>query len=729
MSAAPNLIELPTDATPVPLAAEMYAQLGFVVIPLHGVRDGRCTCGLPECEPRSAGKHPVAHAWQKLATSDPDRVRELFRGHRWNIGIMLGRTHVVLDVDGPVGFESLATLGALPDTLTSRSGSGEGEHRVFAYAEHHNPDEVTNRAVAPKLDVKTRTGQIVVAPSLHRAGHRYRWTVPMMPATLPDRVFDLLRRPQRAPVVQLPVRRSGGSIYDRARAYLERIPSAISGSGGHEQTFGAARALVGFMSKGLQRSEAWALLCDYNRRCEPPWSERELEHKLSDAERAHSVPALEDRQLERSNVHPMRPAPKGGGDEPPGPSPEPSYRERMLWEVTAKGAHRPAKHAENGIVILRYHPAWEGRLRFDRHSQTTTVREPPWHDSDKPGAPATVAPPDAPWTDDDSVRLSSWLRREEGLDLSVEACERAVAVASHALPYHPVCDYLEALAWDGRPRLESAPAIYFGAAHTLFTSLVMRWWMTSAVARTFEPGIKADNVLVLEGSQGLAKSTALRVLASDRWFSDTPIDLRDKDAYLALPGRLIVELAELDALKKADVSRIKAFFSSSVDTYRPPYGRRMVSVPRGCVFAGTVNPDAYLTDPTGNRRFWPVRCTAIDIPALRRDRDQLWAEAVHLYRTGFEWWPSEPAHVAACVEAQEQRLESDVWDPIVAQYAATHPTWEPTTADVMRDVLNIPTERMSRADETRVGAILRGLGFRSAQVRAGNIRIRRYKRG
>lgn len=716
------MIDLPTDDTPVPLAAEMYAALGFDVIPLHGVVDGKCTCGAAECEPRSAGKHPLSARWQKLATHDQDAVRELFRGHRWNIGVMLGTRYVALDVDGMTGYESLKKLGDLPETLTSESGSRAGEHRIFAYAPHHDPNAITNRAVLPKLDVKTRTGQIVVAPSLHRAGHRYTWRTRVLPAVLPDAVYDMLLPPRRAPVIPMVPR--GGDLWERARAYVARIDPAISGSGGHAQTFAAARAIAGFVAKGLPRSEAWALFVQYNGRCSPPWSERELEHKFDDALRAHTIPEIQDRP--RPGAPSAGPVAAAAATSAPArPTADQPHRAHMLWVNDKHGRPKAVRHVENVVCVLRYHPEWTlpngaPRIRLDQHAQLVTVVDPPWRESHAP-SPTSPTRQDGSraWTDTDSARLSSWLRRESGieLDMSTADCERAVDIVAASSPYHPVKDWLASLHWDGTPRLADAPERYFGAAGDLYTRSVFRWWMIAAVARSFDPGCKADNVLILEGPQGLRKSSALRTLASPAWFTDTPIDLHSKDAFISLSGKLIVELAELESLRKADASRAKAFFTSSSDTYRPPYGRRLVTIERGCVFAGTVNDATYLQDQTGNRRYWPIACSRVDLEALAHDREQLWAEAVFAYQARERWWPTTPEELAACEQAQAPRAQGDEWEAVLARWLERHPGVEPTAGELLSDVIGLPRDRWDRSSQIRVGLCMQRLGWTRRQRR------------
>ena len=143
-------------------------------------------------------------------------------------------------------------------------------------------------------------------------------------------------------------------------------------------------------------------------------------------------------------------------------------------------------------------------------------------------------------------------------------------------------------------------------------------------------GVKVDHMLILEGPQGGKKSSAIKVLACADWFTDELAEIGSKDAAQQMRGIWIIEIAELDAIGRAEVSRIKAFLTRTVDRYLPPYEQYVIDVPRQCVFAGSVNPDTYLRDETGNRRFWPIRCGTIDVDALARDRDQPFLRAQHL---------------------------------------------------------------------------------------------------
>jgi predicted P-loop ATPase len=311
--------------------------------------------------------------------------------------------------------------------------------------------------------------------------------------------------------------------------------------------------------------------------------------------------------------------------------------------------------------------------------------------------------------------------------------------------------YLGSLHWDGTPRIETWASRYLGAAPTDLTHAIGSLWLISAIARIYRPGVKADHMLILEGEQGARKSTALKILAGEDWFTDELPDLGSKDAAIHMQGVWIVEIAELDAIGRAEVSRIKAFLTRTTDRFRPPYGRHTVETKRQCVFAGTVNPDTYLRDETGNRRFWPIRCGEIDIEALRRDRDQLWAEAVARFNDGAIWWLEEKALLQASREEQDKRYQSDAWDGLIDRWL-THETrrvnkgyagcddWqeeeferlEPlrdvSVGEVLAEAIGIEPARWTKPDQMRVGSWLTSRNWERYQRRTGEAREWRYRK-
>jgi putative DNA primase/helicase len=382
------------------------------------------------------------------------------------------------------------------------------------------------------------------------------------------------------------------------------------------------------------------------------------------------------------------------------------------------------KDPTNAASIFANDRRWSGVLAYDELAgEVYKVRPPPWHPHDAPASPADLV---GEWTDLDTVRAMNWLSRTWRISLPEQTVGRAIRLVADRHRMHPVRDYFDALTWDGTPRIDTWLEAYLGADGPAdYLSRVGSWWLISAVARTYHPGCKADCLLILEGPQGIGKSTAARILAGS-WFSDTTLDLGNKDAYIALRGRLIVELAELAGFSKAESDRIKAFLSSQADYYRPPYAARNVEFARRCVFIGTTNAVAYVLDETGARRIWPVRCTRVGADDLRRDRDQLWAEAVQRYRTGSRWYPLDAEEVVACRNEQDERSEVDEWDAKIALWLRRENRTETTVGEVLQSAIGLPIERWTKADQTRAGKCLTKMGWTQTRPRVAGARIRIY---
>jgi predicted P-loop ATPase len=209
--------------------------------------------------------------------------------------------------------------------------------------------------------------------------------------------------------------------------------------------------------------------------------------------------------------------------------------------------------------------------------------------------------------------------------------------------------------------------------------------------------------------KGAGKSKASGVLAG-QWFSDALPDIRNKDAAQHLRGKWLIEIAELSAFGRADIEALKAFVSRSDERYRPSYGRKEVIEPRQCAFIGTTNRDTYLRDETGGRRFWPIKAGKINVKALTRDRDQLFAEAVHSYRNGAPWWPDKDFEQQHIAPEQAARYEADVWEDNIAEYLKTNT--KVTIGQIAKEALLIETPRLGRAEQNRIIAALERVGWR-----------------
>lgn len=279
---------------------------------------------------------------------------------------------------------------------------------------------------------------------------------------------------------------------------------------------------------------------------------------------------------------------------------------------------------------------------------------------------------------------------------------------------NPVTDWLDGLQWDGTARLDGWIATYLDGEPVEWCRLIGAKFLIGMVARAIEPGCKMDNALVLEGAQGIAKSTALRALAGEAYFGDQLPNMRDKEALQFIAGLWLVEIGELAALNRSEVEDVKQFLTARVDRYRPSYGRLPVDRRRTTVFAATTNASEYLKDSTGNRRWWPVRCGTIDLEGLRRDRDQLFAEAVARYRSGERWWLTPEEEGSAAVQQQE-RQERDAWHDTVTAYCESVGSLPITMAGILRR-LGYAEDRQNSQVTRRVAAILRSEGYEQKRV-------------
>ena len=421
------------------------------------------------------------------------------------------------------------------------------------------------------------------------------------------------------------------------------------------------------------------------------------------------------------------------------PAARPAWANRLRLDLSGT----PERNEANVITALNSDPAFAGLIAFDEFRQEVAVLGAlPWDE--------TETPYPRPWDDADDIRAAEWLQHRE-VNVAPLVVGRSVGAVARDIRIHPVRAYLQSLIWDGTPRLERWTSQYLGAAPTELTHAMGGLWLISAVARIFRPGVKADHMLILEGEQGARKSTALKILAGEEWFTDELPDLGSKDAAIHMQGVWIVEIAELDAIGRAEVSRIKAFLTRTTDRFRPPYGRHTVEIKRQCVFAGTVNPDTYLRDETGNRRFWPIRCGDIDVEGLARDRDQLWAEAVHRFKSGAIWWLEDKDLLKAARDEQDKRYQSDAWDGVIDRWL-THETrrvnhgyagfddWQDeeferidplsdvSVGEILESALGIEPGKWGKVDQMRIGAWLKSRNWERYQCRTGEGREWRYRK-
>jgi predicted P-loop ATPase len=373
----------------------------------------------------------------------------------------------------------------------------------------------------------------------------------------------------------------------------------------------------------------------------------------------------------------------------------------------------------NALTALRYAPEWQGILHFNESSFAIVAKRLP------PFEHARRVPFD--WADEHDVETAAWLQHQ-GISVNKEIAGQAVQTVAREHSFHPIRYYLDSLKWDGIKRIDDWLTLHLGADPSDYVRAVGAKFLISGVARVYQPGCKVDTCLILEGPQGVLKSTAFRVLAGDEFFSDDIAELGSKDSVMQTRGVWIIELSELDSMAKSEVSRTKAFMSRQVDRVRLPYGRRVTEARRECIFAGTTNKQTYLKDETGGRRFWPVKAGVIHLEELRRDRDQLWAEARERFLAKDSWWLDKKALVDAAADEAQARYESDPWDQKIALWISTKETV--SVAELLA-LLEKKPETWTQTDETRVARALQAKGWTRYRASADEHGERpwRYKRG
>lgn len=275
------------------------------------------------------------------------------------------------------------------------------------------------------------------------------------------------------------------------------------------------------------------------------------------------------------------------------------------------------------------------------------------------------------WNDSDMSALKVYFDRAYGIWSPTKLKEALIAVAAEKA-YHPIKEYLNSLPnWDRVKRLDTLLIDYLGAENNEYSKAVIRKTIVAAVARIYEPGTKFDSVLILNGPQGIGKSTFFAKLATS-WFSDslTITDMRDKAAAEKLQGYWLLELGELAGIRKTDVETVKSFVSRTDDKYRASYGVNVESHPRQCVIVGSTNSESgFLRDITGNRRFWPVRVSGDSVKKAWQlnDIDQIWAEALCVYKQGEDLFlKGNEAQIA--ISEQANAMETDDREGLVREY-------------------------------------------------------------
>jgi predicted P-loop ATPase len=293
--------------------------------------------------------------------------------------------------------------------------------------------------------------------------------------------------------------------------------------------------------------------------------------------------------------------------------------------------------------------------------------------------------------------------------------------------FNPVIEYLDALRWDGVPRVDEFLVRYAGVADSPYVRKVGAVFLLSAAARQLTPGCKVDTVVVLEGYQGTKKSSLLCTLASKEFFTNELGSIGAKDADEKLQGTWLIEVPELEKFRKSSVETLKAFISRSTDRFRWTYATEVRDYPRTCIFVCKTNETSYLHDHTGNLRFLPITVGDIDLEAVERDRDQLWAEAVFRKRRGEDHFIRDDDPVLSLARAeQEDRVVRDAWHDIIEEYVLAHDSVGVTLTEVLSEAVRLPPALQTPSHVARVQRILVSVGWERKRVTQGTRRVWMY---
>jgi putative DNA primase/helicase len=412
-----------------------------------------------------------------------------------------------------------------------------------------------------------------------------------------------------------------------------------------------------------------------------------------------------------AKVVPLRKTPKVTVDAKPKPADEPAKAAWRQWGLDCKHNGTPHCNTENvcrALAHIKQSGGSFGNLWYDEFAQriyTDTVNGP------------------RSWEEADTIALQCFLQAAAEMKIvQKHTVYDAVVRQARRCTRNPVKEWLESLTWDKTERLGHMLCDGWGAPYNEYTAAVGRCFLTGAVARIYEPGCQLDYTPVFEGLEGIHKSTALRLLFGS-WHCEPKYKINDRDFYVAMASKWCLELSEMAQLEGVSHKMQRACLTCPDDHFRAPYERNASDHPRMCVFAATVNGDDWHNDPHGARRWWPIRCTAIDMDWIRCHREQLFAEALHRYQDGQSWWdvPTEPAK-----QEQDERRRWDVWHPGIERYTAARDFVR--VEDILRDVCDIPTHQWDWRAQNRITDTLKAMGWTKSRRRERNEVVRGWRR-
>ena len=597
------------------------------------------------------------------------------------VGLVCGQVSGVIGLD--IDSESPDILNLCPPSPVRKRGS-KGETRFYRYNSAIQCINRKRKNIGPNqaeeqyegIEVLSDGRQTIIPPSINRKTNKpYLWVTH-------DTLLDF--KPEDLPELTQ-------NEIAKVAAYIDTFgkSGAVTSAGRNDQL---TRVVCAILLHSPERSDSQIaeelLAYDVKQHSVPYFTDRsEPEARASGGDPMRAARAFVARhrsQLSKKSL--VSTAPARGSEE--------------IWNSLGIKCNKngPIPNYDTACKIVSGIPELSGAFWYDGfHGNIFTT----WGG----GAPR-------PYHDVDSLRVLQYMQGVLGVPyMQLRSVEGAIVAHARENERNEVMEWLNALpAWDGVGRIGAFFPAYVGSEHSPYTEAVSQNLFIALISRIMRPGCKAENMVILEGKQGIFKSTALRALIGDKWFGELESEIGTKDAILSLRGKWLIEVPELDALDKAGSETIKRALSVQVDRIRVPYGRAVEEFPRQSVFVGTTNASSYLKDQTGGRRFWPIVCGKIMVDKIREDREQLFAEALANFLAGASWWD---VPIEAAMAEVSERTESDPWEPkIRAWIAENDSTLTPiTTTGIITDALDMPIAQAHSGTQRRVVQILAKIGY------------------
>lgn len=613
-------------------AAIEYAKKGFAVFPLK-YRD----------------KVPLTRNGCKDATTDAAQIKAWWQKYpNANIGLATGSVSqnvfvIDLDIDEDRGIDGYHSLedwqrehGDFPETWTAITGRG-GYHLYY-----RGNGKIKNRAgIIDGVDIRGNGGYVVAPPSIHKNGRRYEWEYS------PDE-FEIAKADNNVEYFL--------SHDDQKQGTAFTMPNIVAAGQRNQMLF---RFACMMQAKGASDQSVFAAtMAENESSCSPPLTEQEVRIIVSSATKYDKGKPI---HIDSEGV-----ATRENKDDVIG---NPEWVLNFLdCNHDKDGNIKSVKQfVHNFEIVMDKDDRFAGKIRFNEFAQQLYLcGNVPWEKEDNCRA----------WSSHDDSALFSLIQADYGLKSRQDFAD-ALKNVSMRNKFHPVRELLDSLTWDGKEHIRSLLPEYLGAEDSDYTYQVMRLWMLGAVSRVYKPGSKFDYTIILQGSQGIGKSTFLKLMAlDDSWFNDSLDSLDSDKAVQSLTGSWIIELAELKSLARTagGVESVKRFLTATQDKYRIPYERRADTFYRQCVFAGTTNKDDFLQDETGNRRFLIVQTgvkkpsKSLFVPEIMDTIKQAWAEAVHIWKNEKPQLILPEAYMQEAKELQEANMADDGKRGIIQEY-------------------------------------------------------------